>query len=524
MIFGFFTLIVGLIISGVAAYYSIVGLTAIFSTAVVPIIIMGAALEIGKITAALWLKLNWAKAKWTYKLYLVPAVAVLMLLTSMGIFGFLSKAHSDQNLVSGDVTSKISIYDEKIKTERENIEVARRALAQLDAQVDQRLSRGTTEQGAERAAQMRRQQQAERTRLQRDITISQTNIAKLQDERAPIAAEIRRVEAEVGPIKYVAALLYGDNPDINLLERAVRWMIIIIVAVFDPLALVLILAAQQSLRWAQDNRTQKKTFNHSENIAEQPITETVKQDPEIKITPETHSYLFGDKSFYQKPEGWVSGPPIVATVEPSQTNTVQEEPVPVEKKIKKLRSKIKEQVEESNKPDAWVADVGEKPTAKELAEIASDQKTQEFVTASTQRLYKVLVGDYLEVNGKTIHKRVLADLYPDVDADIKLRAKGIKVGNPSESTFGTEFPVEPTKGQIFLSVKSLPSKLYKFNGDRWIGVDKSIADSYTYNTEYLEYLVQQINSGRITVDDLTAKEQEQVEEYLKNVKSNNNAA
>ena len=111
MIFGYFTLFVALVISAVAAYYSIVGLTAIFSAAVIPIVIMGASLEVGKVTAAIWLKLNWYRANLTYKLYLVPALIFLMLLTSMGIFGFLSKAHSDQSLVSGDVTSKIAIYD-----------------------------------------------------------------------------------------------------------------------------------------------------------------------------------------------------------------------------------------------------------------------------------------------------------------------------------------------------------------------------------------------------------------------------
>ena len=164
MLFGYFTLAVALIISAVAAYYSIVGLTAIFSAAVIPIIIMGAALEVGKITAAVWLKIHWSRARLTYKIYLVPAVAFLMLLTSMGIFGFLSKAHSDQNLISGDSQSKIAIFDEKIKTQRDNIELARRALTQMDAQVEARLSRGDSEAGAERAVQIRRQQAAERTK------------------------------------------------------------------------------------------------------------------------------------------------------------------------------------------------------------------------------------------------------------------------------------------------------------------------------------------------------------------------
>lgn len=250
MIFGYFTLFVALVISAVAEFYSIVGLMAIFAAAPLAVAVMGAALGVGKITGAVWLKLNWHRAKWTYKAYLIPAVALLMILTSMGIFGFLSKAHSDQSLVSSDVVAKISIYDEKIKTEKENIDVNRKALKQLDDAVDQVMGRSTSETGADKAVQIRRSQQKERGRLQQEIAESQKRIAAYNEERAPIAAEVRKVEAEVGPIKYIAALVYGDNPDANLLERAVRWVIILIVAVFDPLALVLILSAQQSLRWA----------------------------------------------------------------------------------------------------------------------------------------------------------------------------------------------------------------------------------------------------------------------------------
>jgi hypothetical protein len=188
------------------------------------------------------------------KIYLVPAVGMLMVITSMGIFGFLSKAHSDQSLISGDVLSKIAIYDEKIKTQKENIEANRRALKQMDEGVDSVLGRSTDEKGADKAVALRKTQQKERIRLQAEISQSQKSIAELNDIRAPIAAEVRKVEAEVGPIKYIAALIYGDNPDANILEKAVVWVIMMIVAVFDPLALVLILAAQHSIRWAQEEK------------------------------------------------------------------------------------------------------------------------------------------------------------------------------------------------------------------------------------------------------------------------------
>ena len=259
MLFAYFILAVALLIEIVGAYYSITGLAAIFSGAVVPILIMGGSLELGKVTAAVWLKNNWDRAGTTYKLYLLPAVAMLMLITSMGIFGYLSKAHNDQNLVSGDVQSKIAIYDEKIKTAKENIEADRKQIKQMDDAVDQVMARSTTEGGADKSNAIRRSQARDRAGLAKDIEANQKIIAQLNDQAAPIRAEVRKVEAEVGPIKYIAKLIYGDNPDANVLEKAVVWVIMMIVAVFDPLALVLILAAQQSIRWARGEDQEEPT-------------------------------------------------------------------------------------------------------------------------------------------------------------------------------------------------------------------------------------------------------------------------
>lgn len=253
-------LITGLTISAVAIYYSVVGLAAIFSAAVLPIIIMGTTLEVAKLVCATWLKANWNRAPALMKSYMTTAVVVLMVITSMGIFGFLSKAHNDQNLVSGDVQSKIAIYDEKIKTEKDNIDAARKALSQMDASVDQTLSRSTSEQGADKATAIRRSQAKERANLQKEITVAQTNIVRLQEERAPIAAEVRKVEAEVGPIKYIAKFIYGDNPDANILEKAVTWVIVLIVVVFDPLAVIMLLAAQMTFQWKKQDEDPSEEY------------------------------------------------------------------------------------------------------------------------------------------------------------------------------------------------------------------------------------------------------------------------
>jgi hypothetical protein len=297
MFLAILTLLTGLSLSAVAIYYSVLGLAAIFAAAPVPIYIMGTILEVSKLVTASWLKQNWKRTPAALKTYLVIAVAVLMLITSMGIFGFLSKAHSDQSLVSGDVQSKIAIYDEKIKTARENIDANRKALKQMDEAVDQVMARSSSETGANRAVAIRRAQQKERARLQSEIQAEQKAIVALGEERAPIAAQVRQVEAEVGPIKYIAKLIYGDDSDTNLLEKAVTWVIVVIVLVFDPLAVLLLLASQMSFQWIRQEKenglmppdetvTQDAINNPVNDPIESPTpTEPVKERQEPTFTP-----------------------------------------------------------------------------------------------------------------------------------------------------------------------------------------------------------------------------------------------
>lgn len=260
MVLAFLTFFTGIAISAIAIYYSVLGLASIFSAAALSVIIMGTVLEISKLVTAWWLKANWYRTPWTLKGYLTVAVVTLMFITSMGIFGFLSKAHSDQNLVGGDVMAKIGLIDEKIKIARDNIDGNRKQLKQLDEAVDQVMARSTSEQGADRSNQIRRSQAKDRERLLKEIETEQKKITALNEEAAPIRAEVRKVEAEVGPIKYIAAFIYGENPDSNLLEKAVVWVIILIVFVFDPLAVLLLLASQYSFQWAFAERKEKESL------------------------------------------------------------------------------------------------------------------------------------------------------------------------------------------------------------------------------------------------------------------------
>jgi len=297
----------GLFLSLVAEYYSILGLTAIFSAAVIPVIIMGIALGLGKVTATLWLKQNWSIAPWTMRGYLFAAIIVLMMVTSMGIFGFLSKAHSDQSLVSGDVQAKISVYDEKIKTAKDNIDANRKALKQLDEAVDQVMGRSNDEKGAEKSVAIRRSQQKERTRLQEEIAAYQKTVSSLNEERAPIAAEVRKVEAEVGPIKYIAAFVYGETNE-GILEKAVTWVIITLIVVFDPMAVILLLSSQ---------------------ISFQNFREREKEDKFAEWTEDDFDQIAEDNlSLYEFEEGNSPLGPVVDVVSPEPTVT-QSNPHPI---------------------------------------------------------------------------------------------------------------------------------------------------------------------------------------------------
>ena len=274
---------VALGLSAVAAYYAVVGLIAIFAAAVIPIAMMGSLLEASKLVVASWLYRNWKEIPTLMKSYFVGALIVLMMLTSMGIFGFLSKAHLDQAIPTGDVQSKLALIDEKIKTEKENINASRKELSQLDAQLDQTISRTTDQGGTERAIQIRRNQQKDRNRILTEIGSAQTKIAKLNEERAPIASEVRKVEAEVGPIKYIAQVIYGDA-DTDLLEKAVRFVTILIVLVFDPLAVLMLVAANWQLKkdkgTIEPEPVKEKVWDKF--FKKEPANDFPEKEPEIK--------------------------------------------------------------------------------------------------------------------------------------------------------------------------------------------------------------------------------------------------
>ena len=283
MLFGILTLLVGLAISVVAAWYSIVGLMAIFAAAKIPIAIMGAVLEVGKLLTASWLYQYWDKTNALLKSYFTIAVVVLMFITSMGIFGFLSKAHMDQTLTVGDNSLLIERIDRKIEREKVKITDAETVVAQLDKTVQVLIDYDRI-RGESGAIAVRESQNEERATLSNIIDQAYSKIDTLSVEKLELDKEQLELEAEVGPIKYIAAFIYGDELDKTLLERAVRWIIITIIFVFDPLAVLLIVAANMTFKEVM-NRPKKVKITKAADATKKEWSE-IKLEQEVKTKDE----------------------------------------------------------------------------------------------------------------------------------------------------------------------------------------------------------------------------------------------
>jgi hypothetical protein len=545
MLFGSLIMLVAITISAIAAWYSVAGLTAIFSAAVIPVIIMGGALEAGKLVATVWLHNNWRRAGWAFKTYLIPAIVFLMLLTSMGIFGFLSKAHSDQSLVTGDATSRVAIYDEKIATERENVAQAKKALEQMNAQVDQMLGRTDTERGTERAVVIRKQQAKERAALQTEIAKSQKIIQQLQAERAPFAAEARKVEAEVGPIKYIAALIYGDNPDQNILERAVRWVIILIVIVFDPLALTLILAANKQFEWARQGRggwvhedeAAQNINPDPPDVEQRPFTAeeiAALDDADKKTNPDNEADEFFERAqLAAKAADMFDEQHRAEQANNEMTKIEQPEPdldIPVLENEEMWASRV---IDEHQKEAKYEADDGFL-TSEQIEQVKSsveEEHTGSTTTATAEPPAESLPpidefntpirrgADYaVRYKGKVYNLDAFNKLYPNM----AIKADNDKLEAASQCGFGEKFPEDPMKGDMFIRTDYLPDRLFKWNGIKWIEVDKNTTDSYTYNQAYIQHLIQKLEAGEYEIEDLSDAEQAQVEQQIEDILKNKN--
>ena len=276
----YLTFITAIAIASVAAWYSIVGLMAIFAGAVIPIAIMGAVLEVGKLVTAAWLHQNWEKARWWMKTYLTTAVFMLMFITSLGIFGFLSKAHLEHSISTGGTNElRISNLERKISNQQRIITDSEKVLSQLDQTVQVLLDADRI-RGRSGALATRKGQAEERTALNENIDNASSRIEEYQTELSPLQQEKLAIEVEVGPLKYIAELIYGEQAE-DYFDEAVRWVIILLIITFDPLAVVLLLAATQGFA----EKKKSKMFYDDGNLRVDP-TNVMSVDVPIETPPE----------------------------------------------------------------------------------------------------------------------------------------------------------------------------------------------------------------------------------------------
>ena len=732
MLLGLLILFVALALSGIAAYYSIIGLTAIFAAAVIPIIVMGGILEVAKLACTVWLHQNWQRARFVMKLYLVPAVAVLMFITSMGIFGFLSKSHIEQSAMGTEQIEQVKVIDDKLlraqaKVERWNAEIGRlnrgetsgridglitreqeridkankriqpqidaenskvkglrlqadkeiaqqnkrlgdaqkrtsadiaiaeKRLAQLDKDVAAYTSQGTTTGGVftadvdnvKKGNQLRASQKPERdalekaiakakrteigvaSRVQREITninkrlaeqikaveanvakirtgITKTidsanaNIAKytleagssnknvdqrikelelnieniqpqidgLREEKFVFEKQYRQFEAEVGPVKYIAQLIYGDNPDQNLLEAAVRWVIILIVAVFDPLAIMMLLAATETFAW---RRQDKETVVETVTTMPSPVpVEEDKEEPEQEAPEEPEPQQpVEDGSADEEPsetrsedksdggedrvdiEEPVKDPrPLERTlhvehivlpepdekvetyhheyeneyvpnpeIEEEEVKTIEVE-IPVEKTANIYnwqKHDIQEDIVIVNDSRQDESINLEEPTEEEINEVKEDifewkEEDEDDPNKRAKRIWKRLNPDDTLKNNEQMLAHGEIDVLPWIQY---IDQPEEKLESFAQSTFGETFPTHPIKGDTYVKTDIFPSTLHKFNGEVWISVDKETSGSYVYNNMYIQHLIEKLGSGEYDPELLNDAERTAIEEQLK---------
>jgi hypothetical protein len=219
MILIILTFLAAFLLSGIAAYYSVIGLALIFAGAFWPVIIMGSTLEFAKLITASWLYNNWQTVNRLLKIYLTTAVVILMLLTSMGIFGFLAKSHIDSTLDAGTNTVELKTLSAQQKI--------------AEQRLDYLLKRAGNPETASAS-------------IDRQIQSTQRELAEINKKRLPLLKEENKLVADVGPIKYVADVFFGAGDD--ALDKAVRLVIFMIMLVFDPLAVLLLIAGNISYR------------------------------------------------------------------------------------------------------------------------------------------------------------------------------------------------------------------------------------------------------------------------------------
>lgn len=262
---GFLTLFLALVISGVAAYFSVVGLAAIFAATFIPVIIMGVSLEAGKLAAAAWLHENWSnpRVNFLHKSYMTTAVVVLMIITSMGVFGFLAKGHTEQAATQAPVMLQIAQKEQRLEQLNRELESLNGRQTQLDTAINSIIASNAT--GGLRA---RRQQTSERAEITRGVEAANAEINAINSELVPLKLEVSAAETKLGPIKFIAKAAGIEDT-----EKVVLAFILLLVVVFDPLAVILVLSAIMTISAALEERRNRRLVPKEAVVEDSPEPE-----------------------------------------------------------------------------------------------------------------------------------------------------------------------------------------------------------------------------------------------------------
>jgi len=285
-------LISALCLSSTAAFFSVSGLAQIFSASVISVIIMGLGLELSKITSALWLHRNWKNKNVSVliKGYLVAAIMILMLITDIGIFGYLSAGHLTAVAPTQTIQLAIDSIEQKIASDQKTIDRDNQQMTELDKSLDTYFKNNAATKGLKaRAAQ-----KDERDRLTKEITETQKDIDALQAQETPLKQQMAEVAQKLGPIKYVAALFY-NNPTQDQIDNSVRLMILIIMCVFDPMAIILVISAGISLAEYFDKK-KSQVQPQVQQVIQTP-TPVLPAQPQLTTKTPTNDETYLEKKF-----------------------------------------------------------------------------------------------------------------------------------------------------------------------------------------------------------------------------------
>jgi len=479
MFFGILTLFTALAMATVAAVFAIYGIIAIFAGMPQFALVMGAVIELGKVVGISWLYRNWNEPT-KIKYAMAPLVLVAMMLTSMGIFGLLSKAHLEQTSPVANNEIQIERLDQQILREQSRITDSETVIAQLDQTV-QALINFDRIRGADGALAVRESQAEQREILRQVLDTAQEEVDRLEDQKLELSQALRAIELEVGPVKYLAELVYGDGTDRT--EEAVRWVIIAFIFVFDPMAILLLMAANYTF----DQRKKKETPKEPEQVVAPP-TPIIPNNPEPEVTLDIEERI----------------EPVITITEPEVelVSVIEAEAIaPVT---------TEEPTEETIEPEYYQELSAVDDAAQVMAENAAPTKKPQDKEIITEGVTPINdIGDgYVKYNNHLYQKDALKELKPDLFLSTD------QTGNYA-SNFGTQFPKIAKKKDIFVRVDMMPNRVFRFNGIQWIEINKDLTETYLYDQEYIRYLVDKIESKEYDIDLLSDQERIQIEDYLK---------